>query len=120
MKLLKARVMNYKSIEDSGWVTINNVTCLVGKNESGKTAFLQALQKLSPIEGIIGDFDTLEYPRKSYAKYRQIHDENPADVVSAEFELSEDEIAEIELNLGKKTIQSNIIKATKNYKNSVN
>ena len=120
MKLLKARVMNYKSIEDSGWVTINNVTCLVGKNESGKTAFLQALQKLSPIEGIIGDFDTLEYPRKSYAKYRQIHDENPADVVSAEFELSEDEIAEIESNLGKKTIQSNIIKATKNYKNSVN
>jgi len=120
MKLLKARVMNYKSIEDSSWVTINNVTCLVGKNESGKTAFLQALQKLSPIEGIIGDFDTLEYPRKSYAKYRQIHDENPADVVSAEFELSEDEIAEIESNLGKKTIQSNIIKATKNYKNSVN
>ena len=120
MKLLKARVMNYKSIEDSGWATINNVTCLVGKNESGKTAFLQALQKLSPIEGIIGDFDTLEYPRKSYAKYRQIHDENPADVVSAEFELSEDEIAEIESNLGKKTIQSNIIKATKNYKNSVN
>ena len=120
MKLLKARVMNYKSIEDSGWATINNVTCLVGKNESGKTAFLQALQKLSPIEGIIGDFDTLEYPRKSYAKYRQIHDENPADVVSAEFELSEDEIAEIESNLGKKTIQSNIIKATKNYRNSVN
>lgn len=120
MKLLKARVMNYKSIEDSSWVTINNVTCLVGKNESGKTAFLQALQKLSPIEGIIGDFDTLEYPRKGYAKYRQIHDENPADVVSAEFELSEDEIAEIESNLGKKTIQSNIIKATKNYKNSVN
>jgi predicted ATP-dependent endonuclease of OLD family len=120
MKLLKARVMNYKSIEDSGWVTIDNVTCLVGKNESGKTAFLQALQKLSPMEGIIGDFDTLEYPRKSYAKYRQIHDENPADVVSAEFELSEDEIAEIESNLGKKTIQSNIIKTTKNYKNSVN
>lgn len=112
--------MNYKSIEDSGWVTINNVTCLVGKNESGKTAFLQALQKLSPIEGIICDFDTLEFPRKSYAKYRQIHDENPADVVCVEFELSEDEIAEIEASLGKKTIQSNIIKATKNYKNCVN
>lgn len=120
MKLLKAQVMNYKSIEDSGWVTINNVTCLVGKNESGKTAFLQALQKLCPIEVISGNFDILEYPRKGYAKYRQIHDENPADVVSAEFELSEDEIAEIESNLGKKTIQSNIIKATKNYKNSVN
>jgi len=66
MKLLKARVMNYKSVEDSGWVTINNVTCLVGKNESGKTAFLQSLQKLSHVDGVNGDFDILDYPRKGF------------------------------------------------------
>ena len=47
MRLLRARVLNYQSILDSGWVLLEPVTCLVGKNESGKTAFLQALQKLN-------------------------------------------------------------------------
>src|SRR5690348_16019913 len=48
MKLLEARVTNYKNIEDSGPVTVDRITCLVGKNESGKTTFLEALYKLSP------------------------------------------------------------------------
>jgi predicted ATP-dependent endonuclease of OLD family len=41
MKLTKVRIQNYKSIADSSWVTMDQVTCLVGKNESGKTAFLR-------------------------------------------------------------------------------
>ena len=51
MKLTRARVTNYRSIDDSGWVTIDDVTCMVGKNESGKTAFLQALRRLNPVAG---------------------------------------------------------------------
>ena len=45
MKLIRARVTNYRAIDDSGWVNINEVTSMVGKNESGKTAFLQALRR---------------------------------------------------------------------------
>ena len=44
MKLTRARVTNYRSIDDSTWVNLEDVTALVGKNESGKTAFLQALR----------------------------------------------------------------------------
>lgn len=49
MKLRSVRVRMFRNILDSTDVDIENkVTCLVGKNESGKTAFLQALWRLNP------------------------------------------------------------------------
>ena len=51
MKLSQARVVNYRSIDDSSWVKVDDVTALVGKNESGKTAFLQAIRKINSISG---------------------------------------------------------------------
>jgi predicted ATPase len=63
MRLTSVRVQNYKCIEDSGTFSIGPVTCLVGKNESGKSALLQALHKLNPDAGS-GSFDPVEeYPR---------------------------------------------------------
>ena len=41
MKLVSARIRDYKCIEDSDQFTIRSVTCLVGKNEAGKTAILE-------------------------------------------------------------------------------
>lgn len=35
MKLIKVRVQNYRSVEDSGEFEIGDLTCLVGKNEAG-------------------------------------------------------------------------------------
>ena len=50
MKLEKVQIKNFRNILDSGNVDIQlDVTCLVGKNESGKTAFLQALHRLNPV-----------------------------------------------------------------------
>ncbi len=49
MKLTQVQVRMFRNILDSSEVKIQpNVTCLVGKNESGKTAFLHALQRLNP------------------------------------------------------------------------
>lgn len=49
MKLKKVQVRMFRNILDSTEVEIQpDVTCLVGKNESGKTAFLQALWRLKP------------------------------------------------------------------------
>lgn len=43
MRLTSAHVRDFKSITDSGEVKLDReVICLVGKNESGKTAFLGA------------------------------------------------------------------------------
>lgn len=117
MKLTEVRVQNYKSIDDSGWVRIDNVTCLVGKNESGKTTFLNALKKMNPEDGD-GDFDpVMDYPRKGYSKYKKIHDENPADVISTRLILTEKEVSEIENELGKDVLLSNNVEVVKNYKN---
>ena len=72
--LTKAQVLKYKSIEDSSPVEIGaDVTVLVGKNESGKTAFLEALHKALPLENAKFNF-VFDYPRKDYVRYRPQHD----------------------------------------------
>lgn len=67
MRLKKARVTKYRSIRDSGWFEVeDSKTILVGPNEAGKTALLEALQKLNPPEGA-GKLDPLrDYPRSEF------------------------------------------------------
>ncbi len=49
MKLKSVRIRMFRNILDSTEVMIEDkVTCLVGKNESGKSAFLNALWRLNP------------------------------------------------------------------------
>jgi AAA15 family ATPase/GTPase len=43
-------VTNFRSILDSNPVEIGPTTCLVGKNEAGKTAFLKALEGLRSLD----------------------------------------------------------------------
>ena len=120
MKLTQARVINYRSIDDSSWVRVDDVTALVGKNESGKTAFLQAIRKINSISGEEDTFSIRDYPRKGYIKYKKIHDQNPCEVAQAEFELNAEEISEIEGNFGNGILISNKVIVTKNYKNERN
>lgn len=51
MKLQKFKVTNFRSVVDSGWVNCDEVTTLVGINESGKSNILLALWKLNPASG---------------------------------------------------------------------
>ncbi|MEI2767986.1 MAG: AAA family ATPase [Nitrosomonas sp.] len=72
--LVKAQVWKYKSIEDSSPVELtNNVTVLVGKNESGKTAFLEALHKAMPLDKAKYNY-VADYPRKDLVHYRPQHE----------------------------------------------
>ncbi len=93
MLLKSAKVTEYKSIWDSGEFEVSDITCLVGKNEAGKTAILEALYKVNPI--IRGDsgFDvTDDYPRAYVSDYEEeVKDEerDPAQVVEAHFEFEE-------------------------------
>lgn len=45
MKLVAFRIRNFRSIIDSDWQSLSpdNITCLIGQNESGKTSILEAL-----------------------------------------------------------------------------
>ena len=52
MKLKTVRIDHFKHVLDSTEVAIQpDITCLVGKNESGKSAFLEALRRLKPAHG---------------------------------------------------------------------
>ena len=74
LTLVKAQVWKYKSIEDSTPVTVTgDVTVLVGKNESGKTAFLEALHKSLPLGAAEYDY-VADYPRKDLVRYRPQHE----------------------------------------------
>ena len=45
MRFRRFRIINYRSIIDSGWVNLatDNITGIIGQNESGKTSILEAL-----------------------------------------------------------------------------
>ena len=72
MKLIKARVQNYRSIRDTGEFEVEDLKIImVGPNEAGKSAILQALQQTNRPEGVSG-FDSLrDYPRKLLNKIDQ-------------------------------------------------
>jgi ABC-type ATPase involved in cell division len=46
MKLTAFRIRNFRSIVDTGWQSTSpdNITCLIGQNESGKTSILEGLK----------------------------------------------------------------------------
>lgn len=72
MKLIKFRVKDYKTIKDTGWLTIDDITCLVGVNESGKTNVITALLKLNPADSETVINPMLDYPRSRYSQDKDI------------------------------------------------
>jgi len=118
MELKSVRIQNYRSIEDSGVVPIGDITCLVGKNESGKTAFLHALHLLNPLNPIRGKKsfdDVMDFPSRRYSAYRKVRAVSPADVVTAVFELSDSELRLIEQDLGDGVLSSREVTVVKGY-----
>lgn len=82
MRLLKFRVRNYKSIRDSGecWLA-SDLTILAGKNESGKTAILEALR----------DFDS----RHAVSEAALPIDQSDPPLLEGTFELRAEELDEL-------------------------
>ena len=70
MKLTRFRVTNFRSVKDSGWIDVDDVTALIGVNESGKTNLLLPLWKLKPArEGEIEP--TSDYPKTMFGAIRE-------------------------------------------------
>ena len=123
MKLTKVRITNFQSVEDSTEFDIGDVTCLVGKNEAGKTALLKALYRLNPILGADGNFDpTDDYPRRAVSDYEEDVEagrREPALVVTATFALEPDDITAVEEVFGPECLKdaTPIVTLTKGYTN---
>lgn len=120
MKLVSLRIQNYKCIDDSTEFSLSPVTCLVGKNESGKSAVLEALYHLKPVEEEKAGFIVLDdYPRKGLTDYEKAHGECPANVLTATFEIEAKDEAELTEKYGVFPLKEKTTIVTKGYDNKL-
>jgi ABC-type transport system involved in cytochrome c biogenesis ATPase subunit len=120
MFLKTVQIDHFKHVLDSTLVEIQpDITCLVGKNESGKTAFLKALRRLKPAQGNV-DFNIgkhypawLEKMHKRQGK--NLEQSKPIQVV---FELSDADVGAVEAVFGKGVLKSRVFSLARRYDNS--
>jgi predicted ATP-dependent endonuclease of OLD family len=116
MKLIKAHITNFRSAEDSEEFRVDPVTCLVGKNEAGKSTILAALAALNPHPATPMVFDKeRDYPRRFLTEYGSRHPNGEAVAITTTWELTSDEVAEVEDELGKGVLKSPEIKISRAY-----
>lgn len=120
MKITAAQVTSYQSVTDSGEFSLEpDVTCLVGKNESGKTAVLEAIYRLRPLPtGHPEDFEELrDYPRRYRSQDQgKIPD---TDVIALTVELDEADVGAIEAKFGGAVIAGRTATVVKDYSNRI-
>ena len=120
MRLKAIRVENFKSIYDSGRFEVGGVTCLVGKNEAGKTALLQSLYKLNPAVPADSDFlPVMEYPRTKWLEYQSRSVTEQDNVLNTEWDLDEADKTLFDSELGPGALTSDSVTITKGYGNII-
>lgn len=115
MKLSKFRVRKFRNIIDTGNIDVDEaVTCLVGMNESGKTAVLSALHRLNPIDNERFD-EKRDYPRWLLSKDRRENIVNESVPISATFALEEDEVERIKKVVGTGVLNIDEVTVSRKY-----
>lgn len=119
MKLTAVHVKNYRSVDDSTEFAIEpDVTCLVGKNESGKTAVLRGLWLLNPSDPARPNHE-IDYPRRTHAKYKARHATSPDVLVHARFQLDDADVAAVEATFGTGSLVQRSISVRRDYQNTL-
>ncbi len=117
MLLKRVTIHKYKSfLTEQTYEVEGQITRIVGKNESGKTALLEALAKSNYFEDNAEfKFDKdLDYPRSELTKVRT---ENPK-VLTCEYELSDEDVRNVESTFAAGIIQKQIFSETSYYDNT--
>lgn len=115
MKLTSVRIRNYKCIEDTGSFSVADVTALVGKNESGKTAVLTAIEKLNAVTPSRGKFSALDYPRRLWRPSQSIPVDPPA--IESKWDLNEAELTALTEEFGHGVVSDSAVTVSKSYDN---
>ncbi|RUV24388.1 AAA family ATPase, partial [Mesorhizobium sp. M5C.F.Ca.IN.020.32.2.1] len=116
MELKTIRIQNFRSVEDSGDFTVEHLTCLVGKNEAGKTAILQALAGLNPHPATPFQYDIeRDYPKRFLARYGERHKDREAIVATTTWEIDDAQKALITAEFGSDAVTGNRVTITRSY-----
>lgn len=124
MKLKTVRIDHFKHVLDSTEVAIQpDITCLVSKNESGRSAFLEALRRLKPAQQGAASFSSpTHYPawlekrhrREAKAKGRDLDEKSP---INATFALEREDFAAVEARFGESVLLSDTFTISRKYTN---
>ena len=121
MKLVRARIQNFRSVEDSEEFSLDeHITCLVGKNESGKTTLLTALYRLNPIFDDAQFAWQKDYPRRHLSDYEERHEGKDANVITTWWVIDPVEKQAITDRLGAGALASDEVVVQKGYDNITN
>lgn len=115
MILTEFTVEKFRNVVSSGAVPVErDITCLVGKNESGKTAMLQALARLIPARPAAFDLQD-QYPRWLLVRDRKSGEADKAVPISAVFELEESDREFFDERFGAGVVKSDTVTASRGY-----
>ena len=116
MKLIEAHATNYRNIIDADPVAIGQTTCLVGKNEAGKSAFLKALEGIHSTDATFKDYGKItNYPRRMLAEYESDHGEDQARVMRTRWKLDAVDKKLIAAEFGEDTLTGDTVVVEKTY-----
>lgn len=119
MKLKEVTINKYKSFESAqNFGLENDITILVGMNESGKTSALEAVAKTRYFQDDENfKFNaTHDYPRKD-KKRMEKNSENPA-AITCTYEIDNNLLVSIEREMGKGILKSTTFSVTTKYNNT--
>ena len=104
LKLSQVKLRRYRSINETGPFDVEpDVTTLVGKNESGKTAVLQALSKSFSVDGT--EFNPgIDYPTALTRERNRATSPIPVTILT--YTLDDEDVAVVERELGAGSISS--------------
>ena len=122
MKLINVKIKKYKSFLTEQEIDIDpEITRVVGKNESGKSALLEAIAKTRYFDGNDKDFQfdkELDYPRSELVRVRG----NDPEAIECQYEIEEGEMERINEEFAPGILKNNHFTMTTTYdgKNTVN
>ncbi len=116
MKLIEAHATNYRNIIDADPVEIGQTTCLVGKNEAGKSAFLKALEGIRSTDPDFNEYAKItNYPRRMLSQYESDYGDGQARVMRTKWKLEPGDFAAIAAVFGAKALSGGEITISKSY-----
>jgi hypothetical protein len=116
VQLEKVHVTNFRSVDDSEVFDVDPVTCLVGKNEAGKSAILLALAALNPHPATPAVFDKeRDYPRRLLTQYDVRHKDKDALAISTVWRLSPAEVKRLDDAVGEGVVTSDLVTVERRY-----